>query len=152
MQHLHKLDNNRINVIKSLKKRTKTPLWELTANKNKEKEQLGTTNSQIKVRILSTSILLGLFIAKSTKRNSTLLLVSFILALANHDAQNFTFNLKLDKDYYKPSFSPNSQFAINNESNNRSDNAVIIIEGLFLNIRYRLLYKRLTKKAVLETC
>lgn len=114
MQRLHKLDNNYINIIKSPKKRTKTPLWELAIDRNKEKEHLGTTSSQIKIKILPASILLGSFIAKSTKQNLILLLVPPKLALTDHDTQSSIFNPESNKDHYMPSFSPNGQFATNN--------------------------------------
>lgn len=47
-----------------------------------------------------------------------------------------------------PSFFPNDQFATNNKSNNRSNNAVVKMKELFLNIEYKLSYKSLTKKAI----
>lgn len=74
--------------------------------------------------------------------------VSPILALANHDAQSCTFNLKSDKDHYTPSPSPDCQFITNDDSDDGGDNAVATIETLFLNIGYKSLYERLSEKAV----
>lgn len=47
-----------------------------------------------------------------------------------------------------PSFFPNNEFATNDKIENRDNNAITIIEELFLNIRYKLLYKTLTEKMV----
>lgn len=38
MEHLHKRNNNYINIIISQKERTKTPFWKLAINKDEEKE------------------------------------------------------------------------------------------------------------------
>lgn len=75
-----------------------------------------------------------------------------ILDLAYHNPQSFTFNPKLDKDQYTPSPSPHDQFVTDDESDDGGNDAVATIEGLFLNIGYRSLYKKLTEKAVQETC
>lgn len=40
-------------------------------------------------------------------------------------------------------FSSNNQVITNNKSNNKNNNTVTIIERLFLNIKYKLLYKKL---------
>lgn len=47
-----------------------------------------------------------------------------------------------------PSPSPNSLFATNNESNDRGNDTVAMIDELFLNIGHKLSYKKLTKKVV----
>lgn len=49
-----------------------------------------------------------------------------------------------------PSF--DNDYTINNESDNSKNNIVTIIKLLFINIRNKLLYKRLTQKAVQNTC
>ena len=51
-----------------------------------------------------------------------------------------------------PSPSLDDQFATNNKSNDGGNNAVATIEELFLNIKHRSSYEKLTKKAVRETC
>lgn len=50
-----------------------------------------------------------------------------------------------------PSSSPNDQFTINNKSNNKGNNAKTIIDELFLNIRQRSSYDRLTEKTIHKT-
>lgn len=49
-----------------------------------------------------------------------------------------------------PSSSLDNQFSIDNKSNNRGNNAIAIIKELFLNIRHKLSYKRLTEKVIQE--
>ena len=62
------------------------------------------------------------------------------------------FFIKLSqKNTNMSSSSLNNQFATNVKSNNKDNNIVVTIEGLFLNIRYKLSYKRLTKKVVYKT-
>lgn len=46
------------------------------------------------------------------------------------------------------SFSPGNQFATNNKSDDKGNNAIATIKELFLNIRHRLSYEKLTEKAV----
>lgn len=130
-QCLYKLNNNCINVIKSLKERTKTPLRELAIDRNEKKEPLRTNSSLIKVGVLPTTILPDLSISKSIKENLTLSPVPLILALTNYNAQSFIFNPESDKNYYMLSSFLNDQFAINDGSNDRGDYAVTVINVLF---------------------
>lgn len=46
----------------------------------------------------------------------------------------------------------NDKFDTNVKNNNKNINAVIIINSLFINIRHKLFYNKLMKKAVYKTC
>ena len=96
--------------------------------------------------------MLGLSITNSRKQKSTSFLIPPKLNLAEHNPQCSIFNAKLDKEQYTPSPFPNDEFAINNESDNRDNNAVAMMKGLFMNIGHRSSYKRFTNKALQETC
>lgn len=80
-----------------------------------------------------------------------MLLISPILSFIDHKFQNSIFNFESDKKQYMPSPFSNGLFAINNESDNGDNNIIVMIERLFFNIRYRFLYKSLTKKAIQKT-
>lgn len=49
-----------------------------------------------------------------------------------------------------PSSSSSNQFTTNDKSDNRGNSTIAIIKGLFLNIRYRLLQKKLIMKVIQE--
>ncbi len=88
----------------------------------------------------------------SIKQKSTSSPVSFILDPVEHDPQSFPYQTKPKEDQYLASPSPGDQFTTNVKSDNKDNNAITTIEGLFLNIGYRSSYKRLTKKVVYKTC
>ena len=151
-QRLRKHNDNRIDVINSPRKKIKTPFWVFAKDQGDEEKQSEVTSPQIKVIVPPTSILPASSNVSSTKQKSTLSPVPSIWNLADHNPRNSTFSPKSDKKQYTPSPSPNDQFATDNESDNRGNNAVATIEELFLNIEHRSSYKRLTEKAVQETC
>lgn len=64
------------------------------------------------------------------------------------NSQSSYFLTRPEKDTYMPNPSLNEQFDINIKSNNKSNDAIAIIKGLFLNIRYKSLYERLMEKTV----
>lgn len=149
-RRLCKRNDNRIDVINSPRMKTKTPLRVFAKHQGDEEKQSEVTGPQIKVMVPPTSILLGSSNASSTKQKSTSPVPS-ILNFANHNSRNSTFNPESDKEQYTPSPSPNDQFATDDESNNGGNNAVAMIEELFLNIGHRSSYERLTEKAIQET-
>ena len=97
------------------------------------------------------SILQGSSNASFTKQKLTSPVPS-ILNFVNHDLRSSTFNLESDKEQYTPSLSPDDQFTTDDKSDDGGNNAVAMIEKLFLNIGHRLSYKRLTENAIQETC
>lgn len=103
----HKCNEHLIDVIKSQKKKIKTPLWGLLKNQDDKKKQLKITGPQIKVMIPSTSIFPGLSNASSIKQKLTLSPVPSIRSLANHDLQSSPFNPESNKEQYIPSLSLN---------------------------------------------
>lgn len=109
-------------------------------------------NSNIKVHILYLSILLNLSSIKSIKQKSTLSLVLSMLDLAKYNPQSFPYQIKPEKDQYLANSSLSNQFITDIQNNDKSNNAITIIERLFLNIRYRLFYKSLTEKTIYEIC
>lgn len=115
-------------------------------------KELGTTNFHIKIHIPRLSILPNLSVVSSTKQKSTLSPVSPMLDPPKHNSQGSPCRTKPEEDQYLPSPSPDDQFAIDVKSNNKSNDAVATIEGLFLNIGHRSSYERLTEKTVHETC
>lgn len=150
-QRLRKRNDNRIDVINSPRMKTKTPLRVFAKHQGDEEKQSEVTGPQIKVMVPPISILPGLSNASSTKQKSTSPVPS-ILNLADHNPRNSTFNPESDKEQYTPSPSPDDQFATDDKSDDGGNNAVATIEELFLNIRHRSSYERLTEKAVQETC
>lgn len=46
------------------------------------------------------------------------------------------------------SYFSNNQFITKNKNNNNGNNTIAMIEKLFLNIKYKLLYKKLIKKEI----
>ena len=148
-QRLRKRNNNRIDVINSPRKKTKTPLWVFAKHQGDKEKQSEVTGPQIKVMVSPASILPGSSNASSTKQKSTSLPVPSIMNLANHNPRNSTFNLESDKEQYTPSPSPDDQFATDDERDDGGNNAVAMIEEQFLNIRHRSSYERLTEKAAI---
>lgn len=59
--------------------------------------------------------------------------------------------MELEEEEYLIRLSLDNQFAIDVIINDENNNAIAMIEGLFLNIKHRLSYKRLTEKAVYES-
>ncbi|MCJ1347429.1 hypothetical protein MMC31_005654, partial [Peltigera leucophlebia] len=151
-QRLHKRNDNRINVINNPRQKTKTPLRVFAKHQGDKEKQSEVIGPQIKVIVPPASILPGSSNANFTKQKSTSLPVPSLLNLADHDPRSSTFNLESDKEQYTPSPSPDDQFATDDESDDRGNNAVATIEELFLNIGHRSSYERLTEKAVQETC
>ena len=96
-QHLRKRNDNCIDVIKSPRKKTKTPLWVFAKNQDNKEKQSEIIGPQIKVIVPPASILLGSSNASSTKQRSTLSPVSSIQNLVNHNPQSPTFNPKSEK-------------------------------------------------------
>lgn len=45
-----------------------------------------------------------------------------------------------------------NQFAANVKNNNKTNNAITIIEELVMNIKYKSFYKKLIEKIIHETC
>ncbi len=113
---------------------------------------MGTSNSNIKVHIPCSSIWLNLSALNSTKQKSKLSPVPSVLDPAKHNPQSFPNQIAPEEEEYLANLSPGDQFAINVKSNDKDNNAVVTIEGLFLNIGHRLSYKRSTEKAIYETC
>lgn len=74
-----------------------------------------------------------------------------MLDFTKYNPQSFAYQTELEENQYLASFSLIDQCANNVKSNDMNNNAVAIIEGLFLNIRYRSSYKRLIEKIVHET-
>lgn len=109
-------------------------------DKNIEEKELKISNSNIKVHILRSSVLLNLSSLNSIKQKWTLSPVSSMLDSTKHNPQSSLYQTKPKEDKYLNSFFPNDQFAINIKSDNEGNNAVAIIERLFLNIRYRSSY------------
>lgn len=68
-----------------------------------------------------------------------------------HNPQSFPSQIKLENNQYLTNPFSSDQFAIDIESDNESNNIVVTIERLFLNIRHRSSYKRLIEKAVYKT-
>lgn len=87
----------------------------------------------------------------SIKQKSTLSLIAFILDPIKQNPQSFLNQTESEKDQYLVSRSLSNQFTTNVKSDDKSNNAITIIERLFLNIGYRSSYKRLTEKAVYWT-
>lgn len=68
-----------------------------------------------------------------------------------HNSQSFSYPTKLVKNKYMSSHSFDNQFITKVRKNNKSNNIDAIIEELFLNIEYSLLYKKWIKKIVYKT-
>lgn len=119
-------------------------------NDTKEKE-LGISNSCIKVHILRSLVWLNLFALNSIKEKLTLAPFSSMLNPTKHDFQSFLYQTAPEINQYLASPSPNDQFAIDIESNNKDNNAVTIIKRIFLNIRHRSFNERLMEKVVHKT-
>ncbi len=122
------------------------------ANQDTKEKELGTSNSSIKVYIPRSSVLLNLLALNSTKQKSMSSLVSSMLDIAKHDPQSSLYQTEPEKDKYLTSFSPSNQFTTNIKSNDKDNNAVVIIKRLFLNFEYRLSYKKSTEKVIHEIC
>ena len=75
-----------------------------------------------------------------------------MLDLAKYNPQSFPYQIKPEKDQYLANSSLSNQFITDIQNNDKSNNAITIIERLFLNIRYRLFYKSLTEKTIYEIC
>lgn len=74
-----------------------------------------------------------------------------MLDLAKHNSQSSPYQIKTKKDQYLASFSPDDQYGTNIESHDKGNYAVAMMKELFLNIRYKSSYERVTEKAVHET-
>lgn len=96
--------------------------------------------------------MLNLSVLNSTKQKLILSPVLSILDPIKHNPQSFLFQIELENNQYLASPFSSDQFAIDIESDNKSNNVVIMIEGLFLNIRHRSSYKRLIEKTIHKTC
>ena len=97
IRHLRKPNDNRIDVIKSPRKKTKTPLWIFAKDQGDEKKQSEITGPQIKVMVPPAFILPGSSNASSIKQKSSSLPVLSIRNLADHDPQSYTFNPESNK-------------------------------------------------------
>lgn len=110
------------------------------------------TNSYIKVYIPYLLILPNLSFVNSTKQKLILLPISTISDSTKHNLQSFFYQNKFEKNQYLPSYSSNNQFATTIKSSNKGNNIVTTIEELFLNIRDKSSYKKLTEKAIHKIC
>lgn len=117
----------------------------------KEKE-LGIFNFSIKIHILHSLVLLNLSTLNTIKQKLILLLILSILNPTKYDSQNSFYQTKSKKDQYLISFFLNNQFTTNIKSDDKRNNAISIIKGLFLNLRYRSSYKKLIEKMIYEIC
>lgn len=75
-----------------------------------------------------------------------------MLNSAKHDLQSSFYQTESEEDQYLASPSPRDYIITNVKSDSEGNNTITKIEGLFLNIRYKSFYERLTKKVVYETC
>lgn len=117
-------------------------------DRDTEGRELETTNSHLEVQILPPSILSNL----SAKPEKTLLLVSPIQNPVEYNPQSSPCPAVLKKDQYLLCPFPDDQFATDVASDDEGNNVVAMIERLFLNVRHRSSYERLTEKAVYKTC
>ncbi len=108
-----------------------------TADKNIKEKEWRKSNSNIKVYIPQSSVLLNLSTLNFIKKKSMLLLVLFMLDSNKHNPQISSYQIELEEEEYLASSSPGNQFTTDIESNNKDNNAITIIEGLFWNIGYR---------------
>lgn len=69
-----------------------------TIDENTEEKELGTSNSNIKVHILYSSVLLNLSTLNSSKQKSTLSQVPSMLDPAEHDSQSSSYQTKPEED------------------------------------------------------
>ena len=84
-QYLRKRNNNRIDIIKNPKKKTKPLLQVFAKDQGNKEKHSEITGAQIKVMILLVSFLLGSSNTTSIKQKLTLLPVSSIRHLANNN-------------------------------------------------------------------